>query len=265
LVIDFQGDLRVILLMALTRAPLRAGFGDTGGKHLLTHIGRWNEATSWYRQCVDLLQTLFPDESLPERVEPYNFLLPEDRQNGRKQLERIGLGSSPRPWCGIHPSAGRAIKQWEIAKFADLAERIVQSTSGTVLWTGGPADRELVDEVAGRTKLPDYRLVSGAGVRTFAAGVEQLDLFITGDTGPMHIAQAVGTRNLAIFGPSDPVRYGPEKGGGKRVVVRESLYCSPCNMIRKPPRECSLPVAPECISGISVGRVLEEALRLLQK
>ena len=50
LVIDFQGDVRAILLMAMTGAPLRAGFGDTGGAHLLTHQGRWDESRSWYRQ-----------------------------------------------------------------------------------------------------------------------------------------------------------------------------------------------------------------------
>jgi ADP-heptose:LPS heptosyltransferase len=179
------------------------------------------------------------------------------------------MGSQPRPWCGIHPSAGRAVKQWETAKFAALADKLVESTSGAVLLTGGPSesDRELVEEVASRARVSHFRLVSGAGVRTFAASLEQLDLFITGDTGPMHIAHAAGVPNVAIFGPSDPIRYGPEEEGAAetRVVVRQSLYCSPCNMIRKPPWECARLEAPECIAGISVDRVMEEALRLLRK
>jgi ADP-heptose:LPS heptosyltransferase len=95
--------------------------------------------------------------------------------------------------------------------------------------------------------------------------VERLDLFITGDTGPMHIAHAVGAPNLAIFGPSDPVRYGPEGPSDKRVVIRQPLYCSPCNMIRKPPRECTQARAPECLDGISVDQVLKASVGLLEK
>jgi ADP-heptose:LPS heptosyltransferase len=265
LVIDFQGDVRVILLMAFTRAPLRAGFSETGGGHLLTHRGEWDESKSWYRQNVDLLQAVYPAASFPKVVEPFNFLSPEDRRNGRELLGNIGLETPSRPLIGIHPSAGRAIKQWEVEKLAALADRLVDATSATVLLTGGPSDGDLVEAVAGRTKGATHRLVTDAGVRTFAALVEQLDLFVTGDTGPMHIAHAVGAPNLAIFGPSDPVRYGPERDEGKRVVMRQPLYCSPCNMIRKPPPECARRPAPECLERIRVDEVVEAALGLLQE
>jgi ADP-heptose:LPS heptosyltransferase len=264
LVIDFQGDVRVILLMALTRAPLRAGFSATGGGHLLTHRGKWDEGKSWYRQNVDLLEAIYPEASFPKIVEPYNFLSSEDRANGRRLLADIGIGSPSCPLVGIHPSAGRTIKEWEVEKFAALADRLVEATSGTVLMTGGPGDGDLVDAVGNRTKVATHRLVTDAGVRPFAALVEQLDLFVTGDTGPMHIAHAVGAPNLAIFGPSDPIRYGPESDEGKHVVVRHPLYCSPCNMIRKPPAECTRRPTPECLERISVDQVEEAALGLLR-
>ncbi len=265
LAIDFQGDVRVILLMAASGARSRAGFGDTGGANLLTHIGRWDESQSWYRQNMDLLEILFPQASVPETIEPYDFLLPEDRQRGRKLLATTGLTDFPRPWVGIHPSAGRGIKQWEIEKFAALADKLAETVSASVLVTGGPSDRELVEEVMSRAGVKIHRLVAETGVRTFSAVVAELDLFITGDTGPMHIAQAVGAPNLAIFGPSDPVRYGPEGNGEKRVVLRQPLYCSPCNMIRKPPPECSVLDAPECLAAIGVDQALAAALGLLER
>jgi ADP-heptose:LPS heptosyltransferase len=263
LVIDFQGDVRVILLMALTKAPLRAGFGETGGRYLLTHDGPWDERKSWYRQCVDLLQTVFTKASFPEVIEPFDFLLPEDKRAGRTLLAKVGLNEPSEPLIGIHPSAGRAIKQWEVDKFAALADRLVGETGGSVLLTGGPSDGELVEAVAGRARQNVFSLVTDASIRVFAALVAELDLFVTGDTGPMHIAQAVGTPNLAIFGPSDPIRYGPEQGVGKRRVIRESLYCSPCNMIRKPPLECARRHSPECISRISVDQVVDAALGMV--
>jgi heptosyltransferase-2/heptosyltransferase-3 len=265
LVIDFQGDVRAILLMAMTRAPLRSGFGDTGGAHLLTHLGRWDESRSWYRQNMDLLETLFPEETFPETIEPFNFLISEDRERGQKLVAGSGLADSSRPWIGIHPSAGRAIKQWEVEKFGALCSRLQEITSGTILLTGGASDRELVERVASRTKAKAIQMVGGAGIRDFAAVVEELDLFVTGDTGPMHIAHAVGAPNLAIFGPSDPIRYGPEGSSDRRVVVRQPLCCSPCNMIRKPPKECVSARAPECLDGISLDQVLKASLDLLEK
>ncbi len=265
LVIDFQGDVRAILLMAMTGAPLRAGFGDTGGAHLLTHEGRWDESRSWYRQNMDLLETLFPEETFPETIEPFNFLISEDRERGQKLVAEAGLADASRPWIGIHPSAGRPIKQWEVEKFAALCDRLAEATSGTILLTGGPSDRDLVEQVSARASVNTRQLVGGAGVRDFAAAVEELDLFVTGDTGPMHIAHAVGAPNLAIFGPSDPVRYGPEGPSDRRVVVRQPLYCSPCNMIRKPPQECVSAGAPECLDGISLDQVLKASLDLLEK
>jgi ADP-heptose:LPS heptosyltransferase len=260
LAIEFQGDARAIVLMARTGAMLRAGYGDTGGAYLLTHVGLWDEARSWYRQNVELLGVLFPGKPLPKTIEPYNFLLSEDRRVGQEVLD--GLGLKRRPFIGIHPSAGRAIKQWEVEKFAALADRLAGATTGTVVLTGSDADRELVENVAARSKSGPKKLIGGIGLRGFAGFLERLDLFVSGDTGPMHLADAVGCPGVAIFGPSDPRRYRPE-GDDLRTVVRNPLYCSPCNMIRRPPRECSRLEAPECVSTITVDQVLQASLHRL--
>ena len=116
------------------------------------------------------------------------------------------------------------------------------------------AAEEHVHDLVGRTTLPQL-----------VALARRARLLVTCDTGPMHIAHAVGTPNLAIFGPSDPVRYGPEGEGEKRFVLRQPLYCSPCNMIRKPPPECLALDAPECLQSIGVDRALNAALGLLDK
>ena len=264
LTVDFQGDVRVNLLMALTGASIRAGYGDTGGGHLLTHLGLWDEAESWYRQNVELLTVLFPKANTAKPIEPYNFLLPDDRRQAEELLHRHGLDAVRRPLIGVHPSAGRAIKQWEMHKFSALVDGLTESTSGKVILTGAPADRDLVEQVAAQCRTAPHRLIGEVGLRGFAALIEKLDLFITGDTGPMHLADAVGSRGVALFGPSDPHRYRPEHSD-YRTVVRKELYCSPCNMIRKPPNECSRPEAPECIAGISVDRVMEAALTQLDR
>ncbi len=249
LALDFQGDVRVLLLMATTHAKLRAGYGDTGGAYLLTHRARWDEKKSWYWQNLELVRTLFPN--VEERLRPVNFVTREDRERAGSLLEE-----SPHraPLVGIHPSAGRALKQWEAEKFAALIDEM--SPAAHVVVTGSSGDRELVETIVAKTSSQPETLL-GTDLATFAAVVERFDVFVTGDTGPMHLAHAVGTPNVAIFGPSDPVRYGPEAGLGSRRVVRQPVYCSPCNMIRRPPAECDRGRAPECIAGISLEQVLE--------
>ncbi len=248
LAIDFQGDVRVLLLMAYTRAKLRAGYGDTGGSYLLTHRGRWDEKKSWYWQNLELVRALFPDAESDLR--PVNFVTPEDREQAKPLI-----GESSRPLIGIHPSAGRGLKQWEVEKFSALADRL--SARARVIVTGASGDRALVETIVNQATSKPETLV-GNELATFAAVVERFDVFVTGDTGPMHLSHAVGTRNVAIFGPSDPVRYGPpDNDAVGRRVVRQPVYCSPCNMIRRPPRECARATAPECIAGISVEQVLD--------
>ena len=258
LAIDFQGDVRVLFLVALSGAPLRAGYGDTGGAYLLSHSARWDEKKSWYWQNLELVRTLYPDIEIGEaNYRPINFVTAEDRKAARELLPE-----ATKPRIGIHPSAGRALKQWEEQKFAALIDRL--SAHSSVVLTGSSGDRPLVERIAARAHSAP-RILVGTDLATFAAVVESFDVFVTGDTGPMHLAHAVGTSNVAIFGPSDPVRYGPEASLGLRRVVREPVFCSPCNMIRKPPAECARAQAPDCIAGIKVEQVLDAVLQELDK
>lgn len=259
LAIDFQGDVRVTLLMAETKAPLRAGYGDTGGAYLLTHHGRWDEQQSWYSQNNDLVRRLYPKAALTTR--PYNFLTDDDRTDGQSSLG--SLRATGLPLVGIQPSAGRALKEWGPNRFVALIDRL--QGKAIVVLTGSDGDRRLVESIASRTKSrPETRI--GLPLIGFSALVEALDLFVSGDTGPMHLSHAVGTKTLALFGPSDPVRYGPADEHGLRRVVRNELYCSPCNMIRRPPQECSRRSTPECMATIELDDVwsaLREELKAI--
>lgn len=253
LAVDFQGDVRVNVLMAWVKARLRAGYGATGADYLLTQRGAWKPSESWYRQNLELVKSLFPGASLDDEafVRPYNFLDDEAREEARKRLEAL-----PRPLIGIQPSAGRALKQWTEDKLAALAARLAKEGRGTVVFTGASGDRALVERIVAKAGTRHERLL-GLPLLSFAAVLEALDVFVSGDTGPMHMAHAVGTSNVALFGPSDPVRYGPVEGTATRRVVRQSVFCSPCNMIRRPPAECASVSTPECMAGIELEAVLE--------
>jgi ADP-heptose:LPS heptosyltransferase len=92
-----------------------------------------------------------------------------------------------------------------------------------------------------------------------AALLSRARLVLTGDTGPMHLAAAVGAPVVAVFGPSMPWRYGPVSTAHR--IVRVDLWCAPCNRIRKPPERCQ-GHTPDCLVGVTVDAVTSAALAL---
>ena len=108
--------------------------------------------------------------------------------------------------------------------------------------------------------VPVRQLAGELDLPSTAAVLGQLDLFVTGDTGPMHMAAAMGVPVVALFGPSDPNRYGPRASAER--IMRVQLPCSPCGQVRLPPARCRGHV-PDCMDGISVDAVVAAALDLL--
>jgi ADP-heptose:LPS heptosyltransferase len=261
LALDLQGDVRAVLLMFLARARLRVGYANTGAGYLLTHVVPLDETISWVEQNRRAVgAVLGPPQGAP-RVEP---LSAADRDFARRLFENLGLASR-RPLVGLHPSGGRGVKQWDLARWRDVVTRLQRELAATILVTGSEADRPLA--VALGPLQPRAIDLSGRlSVRETMAVIAGLDLFLSSDTGPMHMACAVDTPSLSVFGPSDPARYfsgGSGESGTRHVVVRPELWCSPCNLIRKPPAECAGPEPPECLRLVGADAVYREARRLL--
>jgi ADP-heptose:LPS heptosyltransferase len=165
------------------------------------------------------------------------------------------------PLVGVHVSGGRAIKQWEPHRFAEVARELSAAYGVTIVVTGAPDDAALVATLT--TALRGCRVIDVSGdldLPMLAAILERLDLLVTGDTGPMHLAGAVGTPVVAVFGPSDPVRYALR--GPHDRVVRVDLPCSPCNRIRRPPERC-VGHTPECLVAVTSASVLDAAVSSL--
>jgi ADP-heptose:LPS heptosyltransferase len=139
----------------------------------------------------------------------------------------------------------------------------VDYTGATIVLSGAAGDREMVQAI--KAFLPGEKVLDVAGhadLLTLAGVIERLDLLVTGDTGPMHLAVAVGTPVVAVFGPSDPARYAPR--GPFDRVVRVDLPCSPCNRIRRPPARC-VGHTPDCLAAVSARDVFNAALSVLEK
>ena len=262
LALDLQGDVRAALLLWLSGARARVGYANTGGRYFLTRTVELDETVSWVEQNRRAVATALR-RALPARpaADP---LTPDERAGGAALL--AARGATQRPLVGLHPSGGRAVKQWDLARWAEVAARLQKESGATVVVTGSGADRPLAAALLRTLPGPTVDLTGALGVRETLGVIAALDLFLSSDTGPMHMASAVGTPSVSVFGPSDPVRYfsgGSGESGSRHVVVRHDLWCSPCNLIRRPPAECAQGT-PECLRLVAVDDVLREARRLLE-
>jgi lipopolysaccharide heptosyltransferase II len=258
LVVNFEPDIRSNLLAWLTGAPRRLGYWTGGGGAWLTDPLAYAAQSHVSENALDLLRHASGGSLATPADGPR--LVPDAK--ARAAAEAIVLPADRR-LIGMHVAGGRESKQWHLARFADVGRALAGDDATTLVLTGGSGDRALVNQV--RTALADAPVIDAAGVLDLpatAALLARLDVLITGDTGPMHLAAAVGTPVVALFGPSDPRRYGPL--GARQRVLRVQLPCSPCGQVRLPPERCRGHV-PDCMDGITVEAVVQAARALLTR
>jgi ADP-heptose:LPS heptosyltransferase len=236
------------------------GYANTGGAWLLTRIVELDESVSWVEQnrAAVALATGRAGEGRPAPL-----VSETERAEARRLLAEAG--ALARPLIGIHASGGRPIKQWPIERWAAVGARLQEDFGASVVLTGSEADRPLSERLR-RALRHAVDLAGRLSMRQTMAVIAELDLFLSPDTGPMHLACAVGTPSVSVFGPSDPARY--FSGGhdpARHVAVRRELWCAPCNLIRRPPEECAEGEAPECLRLVTVEEVHAHAARLLRE
>ncbi len=268
--INFEGDIRSHLLMARSRAPVRVGFDMAGGGPLLTHRVSFDPTrhTAW--NCLRLARAAAPlltgrttEGDVPDQPSMRPTLAPPAEALERADRVLRDRGVADRPLIGLHAGGGRAVKQWPPERFGDVVGRLASDVGAAVVLTGGPGDRTMAE--AARRALPGavpvVDLVGDADLVSLAAWLARCAIVVTGDTGPMHLAAAVGTPVAAVFGPSDERRYAPLVTPHRIVARRDDLPCAPCNKIRLPPAHCR-DVTPACLDGLPADR-LDDAVRSL--
>lgn len=162
-----------------------------------------------------------------------------------------GITASDRFVC-LYPSGGSsALKQWPAANFIDLGRWIIEACGLKVLVVGGPGDGDVCREVSDGIGPLSASVSGKLGLRVAAAVLKRCALFVGNDTGPTHIAAAVGARVVAIFGASCPHRFAPS--GDNCTVIWKGLECSACHLQAHADR-CAQCVyeRPACLDAITV-------------
>jgi 3-deoxy-D-manno-octulosonic-acid transferase/heptosyltransferase-1 len=258
MIIDFHGLLKSSLLVWLAHGKRKIGF-DKGMQHQEHSYLFLNERVPPVDMEVHaLVRGLMLLDAIGVKTRRVVFDVPvfaRDHRQAESLLERHGMDGS-RPLVAVNPVALWETKLWRDDRFAALADRLIQEMGVDVVFTGGPADRPIVDAILSRMTARAVNLAGKTGLKTLAALYRRTALLVTTDTGPMHLAAAVGTPVVALFGPTAPWRTGPF-GEGHRVV-RTAPACSPCFKRRCDGRRCC------CMRAITVEMVLD-AIRQLKR
>ncbi len=156
---------------------------------------------------------------------------------------------------GLGPSGGNSVlKQWPVERFAKLGLWLQEEYNTRLIIFGGPDEKQMGLEIENMLGQTTINMVGKTSLRQMAALLKQCDFYLGNDTGPMHIAAAVGIPVIALFGSSCPHRFGP--WGDNHKIINVELPCSPC-LQKDHPDRCMFCIFdhPRCISSISVEQV----------
>lgn len=264
LAMSVSGDIGSILTR-LSGAPRRVGYADEAYSWFLTDTlpgGRYQRRQHEVRYVLDLAQRaggiVEPgDELLTLHVaQDAASSMRASLESARVRLHRRG------PTISLHTGArnGQA-KRWPPEYFAALSERLVRDLDALVVLVGGPAEQSIARAISSRLDTPVVDLVGKTSLPELVALLDQCDLLITGDSGPMHIACAVRTPVVALHGPTDPGLSGPTDQHA--LILWRRLWCAPC-YDASATAECRFG-NPVCMKSLGPDLVFAAALRQLRR
>lgn len=255
LVVDLQGLLKSALMVICAGARFRVGLagGREGSGRALTHVvplppgplhavDRYLEAARFLG--ADPLSKAFV---LPSR--------PDDGMKAEALLAEAGVGPTT-PVIALNPQARWPTKLWGEERFARVGEALARRHGAKIVVIGSSSDLPVARRLASRINPPPFVAAGRTDLKVLIALLKRIDLLVTVDSGPMHLAAAIGTPLVALFGPTDPRLVGPYGGSG--VVLRVPLPCSPCSK-----RRCVIEANRLCMHSISVEEVVDAASTFL--
>lgn len=176
------------------------------------------------------------DKSIDFHIDDKNM----QKVNEILRKERVGEGDI---LIGIHPG-GQPSRRWPLEKFSKVMEEINEQISSKFAITGGKDEVHLVHELIEMTNVNAINLVRKLDIKELGALIKRCNLYISNDTGSMHIAAILKTPLVAIFGPGDITRYDPGNISDQVAVLYKKVDCSPCNKVRCSNLKCLKTISP---------------------
>lgn len=253
-----QRAFEAALIAHLAGIPDRMGYATDGRGFLLTHKARSSKEEFRIPRLEHDLKLL---EGFGLKVNEKALLVPigrEQKVTADRRLHDLGIGRRE-ALVGFSPGAvGSALKRWHPERFAELAVRLLNAYGARVLVFGAPGERQLGEEICRMTARPG--VINLAGLTSLDEAIALIGLcglFVTNDSGLMHVGAALDVPLVAVFGPTDPARTAPWSER-YALVHDEGIDCRGCKM-----RRCKH--NHMCMDGITVERVFQTARELVTR
>ena len=245
------------LLAYVTGIPVRVGYDLPGVRPFLTHAVTPISTDHAVRQSLRLVErwtgpitdqaaTLTYPLDDADVAEAEALLL---RHNVSPTVERIA----------IHPGAGTAIKRWPSLHWAKVADTLAARWQAVVIFTGSAAEQEEIGHIRRQMTQPNSISLAGeTPLGTLAALYQRTRLVLGVDSGPLHLAVAAGVPTVHLYGPADPVTFGPWGDPARHIVLSSEIGCRPCRLLDWPAADA---INHPCVRDITPQAVIAAALR----
>ena len=263
LAVLFPNSFAPALVAALARVPIRLGYATQGRAPLLTHrvgVPEWrgqrHEVFYYLHLVAELERQLFGSTTV-ELSEPDTGLrVTEARLRDAQHLLGENGARPGRPLVAMCPgSTNSRAKRWPAERFAAVADMLSERAGAEIVLVGAAEELDISEEVARLMRTRPVLLTGKTDLSQTTAVLKASDLLVTNDTGPAHIAAAVGCPVVVIFGPTNPVTTRPFSPSAE--VVRQPPDCAPCML-----RDC--PIDHRCMTAITPEDVFERAAHALE-
>jgi heptosyltransferase-2 len=250
--IDLGRHIYTLILMAAAGIPVRIGDPRAGGKFLLTHPVTPDDKKHEVERCLDIVSVLGVNTQKPCLTLNWS---PADEEHVIKLWTHLGLDEN-RPVIAIHPFSVEPSRCWRPENWAIVADALVDLFGARILFIGSTTDQMAVSDIQQKMRNQSINLCGELSLLQLAALLKRCDLMIGVNSGPAHIAAAVGIPVVSIWSSA----YLPEKWAPytpKLRLVRKQVPCADCRLIK-----CPLPVS--CMDMITPEEVIaavEEMLR----
>lgn len=191
------------------------------------------------------------DEDVPYRLDVFD----EEREAIQQHLSKFGM-KEKQPYFCIHPGSGTWVKRWENELWAKVADTLIDQIDATVVFTGGNSERGMITDIQNRMQHKSYTTAGELSIEMLAALYEEALVLLGPDSGPLHLAAAIGTTTVALFGPADPIEFAPWGDKNRHMVLASPIGCRPCRVLDWGDDD---PENHPCVREITIGQVLEAA------
>lgn len=257
LAVLFPNSLEAALVAALSRVPVRTGYATEGRQRLLTHplqLPEWRTSRHEIFYYLNIVEQLVGSDY--HAAQPDGSLtVGEARKAEARSLLRSHGVAGDRQLVALCPgSINSRAKRWPAERYAVLADRLINELGADVLLIGSQGETEVTLDVTNAMRRKPTILTGQTSLAQLVNVLSLVDLLVTNDTGPAHIASALNRPTLVIFGPTNPLTTRPYSESGQIMMVPPE--CAPCML-----RDC--PIDHRCMTAITPENVFHRSAMVL--